>query len=412
MKKLEVLAPAGDLERVKMAVAYGADAVYLSGPGYGMRPAGRMGEDQVAAAADWCHSHGAKIYITCNTNPNDEQMDGLPAYLGYLSEIGADAVIVGDIGVMFQCKKHIPHIPIHMSTQTGVLNSAAATALWELGARRVIPARELSLAQLAEMRRRCPAELELEVFVHGSMCVSFSGRCLLSNYFTGRDVNSGNCAQPCRWRYALMEERMPGRYFPIREDEGGSYILNSHDMCLIDHIGEICEAGACSLKIEGRTKSAYYVATVTNAYRHAADAAAAGEELEAVWRDEVYHTSHRPYSTGFYYGQPGQHPEGSDYYVVSDFIAVVERCDGEGRALVEQRNKFAPGEELELIGPDGQPPVRFVCGELCDEDGFPLAVANRPQQKVRLRLPRVTPPLSILRRRRSGEGSLFRRQQP
>lgn len=411
MNKLEVLAPAGDLERVKMAVAYGADAVYLSGPGYGMRPAGRLEEDQVAEAAAWCHSHGAKIYITCNTNPNDEQMDGLPAYLGYLSEIGADAVIVGDVGVMFACKKHIPHIPIHMSTQTGVLNSTTATSLFELGARRIIPARELSLAQLAEMRRRCPSELELEVFVHGSMCVSFSGRCLLSNYLASRDVNSGNCAQPCRWRYALMEERMPGRYFPITEEENGTYILNSHDMCLIEHIDEIYQAGACSLKIEGRTKSAYYVATVTNAYRHAADAAVAGVPLDDAWKEEVYHTSHRPYSTGFYFGQPGQHPEGSDYYVGSDFVAVVESCGSDGCAVVEQRNKFAPGEELELIGPDGEKPVTFICGELTDDIGIPLTVANRPQQRVKLTLPRAVPPLSILRRRRS-DNVLFRRQQP
>lgn len=410
MKKLEVLSPAGDLERVRMAVSYGADAVYLSGPGYGMRPAGRMSLDEVAEAAAYCHSQGAKIYITVNTTPTDTETDSLPIYLCQLEELGADAVIVGDVGVLMMARKYIPKVDVHISTQTGVMNAVTARAFYEMGAKRVIPARELSLEQLREMRRRCPEELEIEAFVHGSMCVSFSGRCLLSNYLASRDVSSGQCAQPCRWRFALMEERLPGEYFPISEEENGTYILNSRDMCLIDQIPDLYEAGISSMKIEGRTKSAYYVATVTNAYRHAADAAMAGIPLEDCWRQETEAISHRPYSTGFYYGQPGQHTEGSDYFVGYDIIAVVESCDRDGNALIRQRNKFTPGEELELVIPKGGPPMSFTCGAISTEAGIPLSVANRPLQGIHTRLPVYAPELSILRRRR--EHTLFRRQQP
>ncbi len=410
MKKLEVLSPAGDLERVKMALAYGADAVYLSGPGYGMRPAGRMSVEEVAEAARCCHAQGAKIYITVNTTPTDTETDGLPLYLCELEELGADAVIVGDVGVLMMARQYIPKVDVHISTQTGVMNAVTARAFYELGAKRIIPARELSLAQLRELRKRCPEGLEIESFVHGSMCISFSGRCLLSNYLASRDVSSGQCAQPCRWRFALTEERLPGEYFPISEEENGTYILNSRDMCLIDCIPDIYEAGISSLKIEGRTKSAYYVAMVTNAYRHAADAAMAGEPLDEVWRQETEAISHRPYSTGFYYGQPGEHTAGSDYFVGCDFIGVVESCDKDGNALVQQRNKFAPGDELELVIPRGGAPLTFTVGELSDKDGIPLSVANRPMQSVALRLPVQAAPMSILRRRR--ENTFFRRQQP
>lgn len=410
MRKLEVLSPAGDLERVKMAVTYGADAVYLSGPGFGMRPAGRMAVEDVAEAARYCHSHGAKIYITVNTTPTDTETDALPLYLCELEELGADAVIVGDVGVLMMARQYIPKVDVHISTQTGVMNAVTAKAFYELGAKRIIPARELSLEQLRELRKRCPEELEIEAFVHGSMCVSFSGRCLLSNYLASRDVSSGQCAQPCRWRFALMEERLPGEYFPISEEENGTYILNSRDMCLIDCIPDIYEAGVSSLKIEGRTKSAYYVATVTNAYRHAADAAMRGEPLEDCWRQETEAISHRPYSTGFYYGQPSQHTEGSDYFVGYDIVAVVQSCDDQGHATVQQRNKFSPGEELELVIPRGGAPVSFTVGELADSDGFPMSTANRPMQSVKLTLPVQAPEMSILRRKR--ENTLFRRQQP
>ena len=399
MRKLELLSPAGDLERTKMAVAYGADAVYLSGPGYGMRAVGLMGMEDLAAAIRFCHERGVKAYVTCNTVPTEEEIHRLPDYLRTLEAMGADAVIISDMGVMRLCKKHIPHVPIHISTQAGVMNSAAATALYELGASRVIPARELTLEELRLLRKNTPPGLEIEVFVHGSMCVSFSGRCLLSNYMTGRDANRGQCAQSCRWSYALMEEKRPGEFFPIEETERGTFILNSRDMCLIDHIGEIYEAGADSIKIEGRGKSAYYAATVTNAYRHAVDAALAGEPLAEQWRQEVEQVSHRPYSTGFYYGYPGQHTAESEYSSGSEFIAVVEECDAEGHAVVHQRNRFMPGDELELMMPRSGIEA-FCCGELTDTDGLPLQVANRPMQCVRMTLPCKAPKWSILRRRK------------
>ena len=411
-RQLEVLAPAGDLERVAMAVAYGAGAVYLSGPGFGMRPAGRKSLDDVAEAARFCHGKGVRLYITCNTTPTDEEEEGLPAYLRQLEEIGADAVIVGDIGVLSLCRRHIPRMPVHMSTQTGILSTATALALRELGASRVILARELPLPAIARMRRQLPPDLEMEAFVHGSMCVSVSGRCLLSNYLAGRDVNRGQCAQPCRWRYCLSEERRPGEYFPIEEDENGTYILNSRDMCMIDHVPELWEAGVSSIKLEGRTKSAYYVATVTNAYRHAARAAQEGRELEEVWRREVYQVSHRPYSTGFYFGQPGQHTRGSDYFAESDFVAVVESCREDGSAVVCERNRFAAGERLELLCPDGTAPLPFVCGEMRDENGSRTALANRPMQRLALRLPHWAPALSILRRPRAEGDFMLRRRQP
>lgn len=399
MRKLELLSPAGDLERTEMALAYGADAVYLSGPGYGMRAVGCMDMEKLAAAVRLCHGQGAKAYVTCNTVPTEEEIFRLPAYLRELDALGADAVIVGDMGVLSLCRKHIPHMPIHVSTQAGVMNSAAATALYELGACRVIPARELTLEGLRALRKNTPPSLEIEVFVHGSMCVSFSGRCLLSNYMTGRDANRGQCAQPCRWSYALMEEKRPGEYFPVEETEQGTFILNSRDMCLIDHLDELYEAGADSIKIEGRNKSAYYAATVTNAYRHAVDAVMTGQPLAERWRQEVEQVSHRPYSTGFYYGYPGQHTAESEYSSGSEFIAVVEACSGDGRAIVHQRNRFMPGDELELMMPRGEI-VSFVCGELADEEGLPLTVANRPMQRVCLTLPCAAPKWSILRKRK------------
>ena len=403
MPKPEVLAPAGDLERVRMALVYGADAVYLSGPGFGMRPSGRLSIEDVASAADLCHRNGAKIYITCNTTPTDTEADHLPKYLGQLAELGADAVIVGDVGVLSLCRKHIPQVPVHISTQTGVMNAVTATALYDMGASRVIPARELSLDQLAELRRRTPKDLDIEVFVHGSLCVSFSGRCLLSDYFTGRDANAGMCAQPCRWGYALAQERRPGEYFPIVEEENGTYILNSRDLRLIEYIPELLEAGVCSLKIEGRTKSAYYVATVVNAYRHALDAALRGEDPDPLWINETECLSHRPYSTGFLFGMPGQHPAGSDYLAETEFVAVVEHCDARGNARLQLRNRFSPGDELELLIPGGEAPVTFTLGDCTDAYGIPLTLANVPMMQVNTRLPQTVPPWTIVRRRTAGK---------
>lgn len=275
-RKPELLAPAGDMERLQMAVAYGADAVYLAGGEFGMRAfAGNFSPEELADAVRLCHSRGVAVHVTCNTMPRDEEVDRLPDWLAFLDRTGVDAVIVADVGVLALAKRHAPHAAIHISTQASVVNHQSARAWHDLGASRVILARELSLDEIARIRDKAPPELELEAFVHGAMCVSYSGRCLLSNYMTGagRDSNRGSCAQPCRYQYALVEEKRPGEYFPIREEDGATYILNSRDLCMIDHMDDLLRVGLTSLKIEGRAKSAYYTAVVTGAYRHAIDAA-------------------------------------------------------------------------------------------------------------------------------------------
>ena len=400
-KKLEVLAPAGDMEKLRAAVAYGADAVYLAGTAYGMRgAAGNFSAESLPGAIAYAHSRGVRVYVACNTVIDEAELAGLPAYLELLDSAGADAVIAAELGVMNACRKYAPHAAIHVSTQAGVKNSAAARAFYDLGASRVILARETSLADIAAMRAKLPPELELEAFCHGAMCVSFSGRCTLSNYLTGRDANRGQCAQPCRWKYHLMEERRPGEFFEITEDAGGTYILNSRDLCMIDHVPELLAAGVASIKIEGRTKSAYYAAAVTQAYRRAADAALAGRPLESQWRREVYKVSHRPYSTGFYFGEPGQYTAEASYFSESDVVAVVERCDEKGAAVLAQRNRFSPGDELELLMP-GAAPVAFTAGPMTDEAGAPVQAARHPGMELHTALPVPAPALSFLRRART-----------
>lgn len=400
MTKPEVLSPAGDMEKLIMAVTYGADAVYLAGQSYGMRAAaGNFRDDELFRAVEYCHARGVRVYAACNTIPDDGEMAALPAYLSLLDETGVDAAIVADLGVMRLCRKHAPHLAVHISTQAGVLSSETASAFFDLGASRVVLAREMTLAQIAALRKHTPPELELEAFCHGAMCVSFSGRCLLSNYLTGRDANKGQCAQPCRWKYHLVEEKRPGELFEITED-GGTYILNARDMCMIGHIPALMEAGVTSLKLEGRTKSAYYAAAVTNAYRHAVDAAAEGRPLDPVWLREVHKVSHRPYSTGFYFGEPGQYTEDACYFSDSDVMAVVETCDQAGHAVLSQRNRFFPGDELELLMP-GQPPLSFTAGALFDGDGNPVSAANHPKMELRTTLPIPAPQGSFLRKKRT-----------
>ena len=285
---------------------------------------------------------------------------------------------------------------VHVSTQAGVTNYQSAQAWYDLGASRVILARELTLEEIREIRARTPRELEIEAFVHGAMCVSYSGRCLLSNYLTGRDASRGACAQPCRYKYALMEEKRPGEYFPVYEENGETFILNSRDMCMIDHVPELLEAGLDSLKIEGRAKSAYYAALTTAAYRHAIDAAEEGRPLEQTWRDEVEKVSHRHYSTGFYYGYPGQFTEDSRYIRDWQVVAVVTSCTPEGLATLSLRNKFAAGDSLELVGPD-VPALSFQAPVMTDGDGLPLYEPKKPQMVFQMQLPRAVPPLSLLR---------------
>ena len=399
---IELLAPAGDMERLRMSLAYGADAVYLAGTDFGMRSfAGNFTPEELKQAVALCHSRGVAVHVTCNTMPRNGEIARMPEWLSYLQELGVDAAILADVGVLSLLKKHAPKLKAHISTQASVSNYQAAAAWYELGASRVILARELSLDEIREIRAKAPRELEIEAFVHGAMCVSYSGRCLLSNYMTGRDANRGACAQPCRYQYALVEEKRPGEYFPIGEDEGGAYILNSRDMCMIDHIPELIDAGLDSLKIEGRAKSAYYAAVVTGAYRHAIDAALAGQPLEPVWRDEVEKVSHRPYSTGFYFGEPGQHTSHSRYVRDWQIMAVVTSCAPDGTALCELRNKLSAGDELELVGP-GLKPVPVTVEGLTDGDGLPIPEARKPQMPFYFRLPIQAPPLSLLRRKAVG----------
>lgn len=396
-KKPELLAPAGDKERLRMAVLYGADAVYLAGTSFGMRSfAGNFSPEELPKAVAWAHSRGVRVHVTVNTMPRNDEVVRLPAYLEQLQEAGVDALILADMGAFSLAGRYAPGCERHISTQASVANYVCANAWYDLGAKRVILARELSLSEIREIRAKVPADLELEAFVHGAMCVSYSGRCLLSNYMTGRDSNRGACAQPCRYQYYLMEEKRPGEYFPVFEDEKGTYIMNSRDMCMIDHVGELMDAGLSSLKIEGRAKSAYYAAIVTGAYRHVIDDVAAGREPDPVWRDAVEHVSHRRYSTGFYFGQPGQYTENARYIREWQVVALVMDCDPSGMATLSLRNKFSVGDPLELVGPDTKP-VAFTAPLMEDEAGEPLTEPKNPQMLFRMQLPVQVPPFSILR---------------
>lgn len=393
----ELLAPAGDMERLEMALHYGADAVYLAGKEFGMRAAaGNFSDDELRHAAKICHDTGVRVYVAINTLPHENELSNLPGYLEFISDCKADAVIVSDLGVLSLSKKYAPNTDIHISTQFGVLNSESAKALFDMGAKRIILARELSLENIAVICSNIPEDLEVEAFVHGAMCVSFSGRCLLSNYLTGRDANSGECAQPCRWKYHLVEEQRPGEYMEITED-GGTHIFNSRDMCMIEHIPELIDAGVTSLKIEGRMKSAYYAAITTNAYRHAVDAAIKGEPLSNIWLEEVNKCSHRQYSTGFYFGEPGQYYPDSMYFSDADVCAVVESCDENNIAMLTQRNKFSVGETVELVT-NRKAPYRFTVGEILDIEGNPLSSAPHPMMPIIMKMPFSAPRLSILRK--------------
>ena len=393
----ELLAPAGDMERLKMAVLYGADAVYLAGTSFGMRAfAGNFSPEELKTAVDFAHAHGVAVHCTINTMPRGDEIVRLPEHLEQLNDAGVDAVIVADLGAFTLAGKYAPNCKRHISTQASISNYVTANAWHDLGASRVILARELSLEEIRTIREKTPADLEIEAFVHGAMCVSYSGRCLLSNYMTGRDASRGACAQPCRYHYALMEEKRPGEYFPIEEDEKGSYILNSRDMCMIDHLDDLLDAGLSSLKIEGRAKSAYYAAIVTGAYRHCLDDAAAGRPMDPVWRDEVEHVSHRHYSTGFFYGQPGQYYDNARYIRDWQICAVVTDCDENGLATVSLRNKFAAGDQLEVVGPDTRP-FTITAPVMTDCDGLPLHEPKTPQMVFTMQLPKPVPPLSFLR---------------
>lgn len=403
MKPPELLAPAGDLEKLKIAVLYGADAVYLAGRHFGLRArAGNFSVEDMAVGVRFAHAKGVKVYVTINIFAHNRDVQDLPAYLDIIREVGADGVIVSDSGVVELCRRLHPALPVHLSTQANTTNWAAALFWERQGISRIILARELSLEEISEIRER--VGLELELFVHGAMCVSYSGRCLLSNYLTGRDANRGDCAQPCRWKYSLMEEKRPGLYLPFEEDERGSYILSAKDLCLLQDIPKLAAAGVNSFKIEGRMKSIHYVAGVVKAYREAIDTYFADEF--AVWEpephlDEISKVSHRAYSSGFLSGKPDaadQHYSDKIYRRRYSFIGLVRGYDPRsGLALVEQRNNFAVGDEVEILTPKGKP-LKQTIESIYDEDGCLLEVAPHPQQMVRIPVQRKLEEYSILRK--------------
>ena len=390
MVKPELLSPAGDMEKLTMALNYGADAVYLAGREFGMRAKNaNFNDENLIKAVELTHSLNKKIYVTCNTLPREEEYSRLPSYLEFLNECKVDALIIADLGVLQSSKKYAPDVKKHVSTQLGVVNSGTANFLYDQGADTVVLARELSIEEIKNIRQHTPEDLRLETFVHGAMCVSFSGRCLLSNYLTGRDSNRGQCAQPCRWNYHLVEETRPGEYFEISEDKG-TYIMNSNDMCMIEHLNDLINCGVSSFKIEGRMKSAYYTACITNAYRHVIDSVFNGEIPDKIWIDECNMVSHRPYCTGFFYGEPGQHYGTSSYSQDAEIVAVVEDCNDDGYALLSQRNKFISGETLQLISPNSEP-ITFIAENVPEETAHAMAIFN-------LQLPQKTCKYSLIRR--------------
>ena len=386
------------MERLKMSVLYGADAVYLAGTDFGMRSfAGNFTPEELPVAVKFAHDHGVKCHVTVNTMPRNDEIAQLPQYLEQLQDAGVDALIVADLGAFTLAGEYAPRCERHISTQQSIANYECAQAWYDLGAMRVVLARECSLKEIMEIRQKVDPNLEIETFGHGAMCVSYSGRCLLSNYMTGRDSNRGACAQPCRYQYALMEEKRPGEYFPVFEDEKGTYIMNSRDMCTIDHLKDRIDAGIDCIKIEGRAKSAYYAAIVTGAYRHCIDDIYAGRPIDPVWRDEVDHVSHRVYSTGFYYGYPGQYTDNSRYIREWQIVAKVDSCDKNGLALCSLNNKFSRGAELEIVGPDLRP-FTVTAETMTDLEGNALEEPRTPQMQFYLQLPKQVPPLSMIRR--------------
>lgn len=404
--KLEVLAPAGDMERLDAALDFGADAVYLGGTAFGMRAGPKnFDEEAMRNAVRKCHDKGVKVHLTCNTLPRNDEIPYFEGFIRTAFDAGVDAAITADLGLMSLIKKFTPDLEIHMSTQTGIVNYVTANELYSMGAKRVVLARELSLDEVAEIRAKTPSDLEIETFVHGAMCVSFSGRCLLSSYLVNRDANRGQCAQPCRWGYHLMEEKREGQFFPVFEDEKGTYILNSMDMCMIDHIDKLAKAGVNSFKIEGRAKSAYYVSVITNAYRQAVDIFKSDPDnykLPDYVREEVFKVSHRDYCTGFFFGHPSdcrQYYADNGYIRSYDVCAVVDSCEN-GRIFAEQRNKFCIGDELEILAP-GRKPVKYTVSEIMNADGE--SVENTCHAAMKFSMPNTCgedfPPHSIIRKK-------------
>lgn len=398
----ELLAPSGDLTRLKAAVDYGADAVYLAGEEFGMRTAAtNFGEEDLKLGIEYAHSHGVKVHVTCNTIPHNAEMARLPAFLETLQSLGADAIIASDIGTMGLVKKYAPSCDLHISVQSGICNYETARAFYDFGAKRVVLARELSLDEIAEIRAKTPMDLEIEAFAHGAMCVSFSARCLLSSYMTGRDANRGDCAQSCRWSYSLMEEKRPGQYFDITETDKGTYILNANDMCMAEYLDKMTAAGVDSIKLEGRAKSHYYTAVVTNAYRGALDSMK--NATEGSWKcpewvlEELNKISHRTYSTGFYLGQPQNSQTYENAGYVRDY-AVAAIVDGyeDGCITATLKNKFLIGQEFDCLEPKAKP-FTVKATELFDGKGNAIDSAPHPMMTVKIPFERPVKKGSLLR---------------
>jgi putative protease len=396
---IELLSPAGDMESVKAAILFGADAVYVGGDEFGLRVNAGFSREELAQAVEYVHNHGKRIYLTCNIVADNSDID---RFIEFIKDIpSVDAVIVSDLGVFDLVRAHAPALPVHISTQAGVMNYATANMLSKLGAKRVILARETSVDDIKRIRDNTPPELELEAFVHGAMCVSFSGRCLISNYLTNRDANRGACSQPCRWNYHLVEETRPNEFLPIFEDEKGSYIFNSKDLCMIENIRELAECGVTTFKIEGRAKTAYYSAIVTNAYRAAIDAYSSGVQCPEWAVKEVECVSHRPYCTGFYLGEYNhlQSYEDSGYIRSCDFVGVVNGFE-QGTLEITQRNYFTVDDCLEVVSP-GRPPELLIIEEMRNSKEEVITIANHAVEKLWIKCGKGFVAGSLVRRRNS-----------
>ena len=405
MRKPELLLPGGSLDVLKVAVLYGADAVYIGGESFGLRAkAKNFSRAEMEEGIAFAHEHGAKVYVTANIFAHDADLEGAAAYFRELSEIGPDAVLVADPGMFMLAKRNAPNLELHISTQANNTNYETCLFWHELGAKRIVTARELSLREIKDIRAHIPDELEIESFVHGAMCISYSGRCLLSSYLAGRDANRGLCTHPCRWKYAVMEETRPGEYMPIEENERGTFIFNSKDLCMIEHLPDLSEAGIDSFKIEGRMKTALYVATAARTYRLAMDAYERDpkeyEEKLPWFREQIADCTYRKFTTGFFYGRPDQEDQiyDSNTYVNNyTFLGIVREIDGNGDAVTEQKNKFCVGDTIEIMKPDGRNVVTKVLA-LHDGEGQSMDSAPHPKQELHIRLEAEAEPWDILRR--------------
>lgn len=405
MKKPELLAPGGSLEKLKAAIDFGADAVYIGGEAFSLRVAAEnFSKDDMTEGINYAHDRGKKVYLTANIIAHNRDLAEFERFINEIRPMGFDAVLIADMGLFYMIRKIAPEIPVHISTQANNTNYMTAKMWHEMGASRVVLGREMSFAEIEEFNKNIPPELELEAFIHGAMCISYSGRCLLSNYMTGRDSNQGACAHPCRWNYSLVEEKRPGEYFDVFESERGTFIFNSKDLCMIEHIPELVKSGITSLKIEGRVKTAFYVATVVGAYRREIDRYFEDPEgyvFNPEELNELTKVSHRPYTTGFYFGRPesdGQVYETSSYIRDYELVGIVKSYDEETkRVTITQRNRFFEGEEIEIIRPDG-PYLSITAQDMCDEKGERITSAPHAEQIVTMSCPKSVPTGAMLRK--------------